>query len=103
MALGDAQGEASINIAGNSYSSSLLAMLDLHRQAAPEAGYVGTETVPVRTLDSVAGDYLRAGERLMIKIDVQGSRRHSCRSTKVRRCSARYSSASLQRDSSCGA
>jgi FkbM family methyltransferase len=72
MALGDAHGDANINIAGNSYSSSLLGMLDLHRQAAPEAGYVGTEAVPVRTLDSVAGDYLRAGERLMIKIDVQG-------------------------------
>ena len=72
MALGDAPGEATINIAGNSFSSSLLFMRDLHREAAPEAGYIGTESVPVRTLDSVSGEYLSAGERLMIKIDVQG-------------------------------
>jgi FkbM family methyltransferase len=72
MALGDAHGEANINIAGNSYSSSLLSMGALHREAAPEADYIGTESVPVRTLDSVAGEYLRDGERLMIKIDVQG-------------------------------
>ena len=37
MAIGNIDGEVDINIAGNSGSSSILAMLDLHRQAAPES------------------------------------------------------------------
>lgn len=72
MAIGDRDSEARINVAGNSFSSSLLPMHDLHRQAAPDAAYVDRETVPVRRLDSVAPQLMRAGERCLIKMDVQG-------------------------------
>ena len=72
MALGDAENEQRIHIAGNSFSSSLLEMGELHRQAAPTAAYVASETVQVRRLDGVAPEYVRDGERCLIKIDVQG-------------------------------
>jgi len=57
-ALGDHEGEAEINIAGNSESSSILPMLESHRSAAPSSAYQGKEMVPVKTLDAVAGQYL---------------------------------------------
>jgi FkbM family methyltransferase len=72
MALGDVEGEATINIAGNSYSSSLMPMGKLHSHVAPDAGYIGSEKVPLRRLDSVAGDFVRAGQKYLLKIDVQG-------------------------------
>ncbi|HKU15253.1 MAG TPA: FkbM family methyltransferase [Steroidobacteraceae bacterium] len=72
MALGDREGEERIHIAGNSFSSSLLTMRELHRQAAPAAAYVDSETVHVRRLDAVAPEYVHSGERCLIKIDTQG-------------------------------
>lgn len=89
MAMGDCEGEAAINIAANSFSSSLLSMGDLHRSVAPAAAYIGTEKVPIRRLDSVAAEYVRPGERCLVKIDVQGYEQkvldgaHECLSTAV--------------------
>lgn len=71
-ALGDQEGEIEINIAGNSESSSILPMLELHRNAAPEAIYQGKETVPIKTLDAVAGPYLKDARAVFLKIDTQG-------------------------------
>jgi len=71
-ALGDAEGEVEINIAGNSASSSLLPMLDSHLAAAPFTAYVGKETVLLRTLDSVAADYISRFKNPFLKIDTQG-------------------------------
>jgi FkbM family methyltransferase len=51
-AIGASDGWAEINIAGNSYSSSLLPMLDLHRETAPQSAYQGTEPCRVIALDS---------------------------------------------------
>ena len=50
-ALGESDGEATIHVAANSQSSSLVHMLDRHMQAAPRSRYIGSETVEVRTLD----------------------------------------------------
>lgn len=72
-ALGATVESAVINIAGNSFSSSLRPMLACHLAAAPEAAYVGTEAVPVETLQSVIAQRF-AGEppRFALKIDTQG-------------------------------
>jgi FkbM family methyltransferase len=44
-AVGAKTGSVQINIAANSFSSSLLPMLDSHRDAAPGSRYVGSEQV----------------------------------------------------------
>jgi FkbM family methyltransferase len=71
MALGAEAGEAEIHIAGNSYSSSLLPMLESHLHAEPESKYVGTEKVQMKRLDDALGT-LAAGRRIYLKMDVQG-------------------------------
>ncbi len=71
-ALGDHNGEVEINIAGNSLSSSILPMLESHRSAAPESAYQGKESVQLKTLDSVAGKYLKDAKAPLLKIDTQG-------------------------------
>jgi FkbM family methyltransferase len=74
-ALGDRDGTAILNVAGNSVSSSVLAMLPAHLRSAPESAYVGTEEVPLRRLDSVLEEHGRPGERAFLKVDAQGSER----------------------------
>jgi FkbM family methyltransferase len=71
-ALGDHDGEVEINIAGNSFSSSILPMLESHRSAAPESAYKGKEIAPIKTLDAVAGKYLKDAQAPFLKIDTQG-------------------------------
>lgn len=71
-AIGAEDGEVEINVAANSQSSSILEMLDAHSKAAPDSYYMGTETVPLRKLDSLASDYLHEASRLFLKVDTQG-------------------------------
>lgn len=71
-ALGDHEGEVEINIAGNSYSSSILPMLESHRRVAPESSYQGKEVAPLRTIDAVADEYLKEAGMPFLKIDTQG-------------------------------
>lgn len=72
-ALGDFDGATSMNVAGNAgESSSILPMLQRHRDVFPRANYIGTEEVTVSRLDSVASEVLVAGEVAFLKIDVQG-------------------------------
>ena len=70
--LGDRAGFSEINVAGNSVSSSLLAMLPTHANAAPESVYVGTERIEVRTLDAVFDSVARSERNVYLKIDTQG-------------------------------
>ena len=72
MALGDAEGEISIHVAGNSLSSSILDMLSEHERAAPGSAFVGSEKVPLRRLDEVAPDYMTGAKSVLLKIDTQG-------------------------------
>jgi FkbM family methyltransferase len=72
MALGDHDGAITLNLAGNSASSSVLPMLPSHVRAAPESRYIGSETVDLRTLDSVSTELATDTERLFLKLDVQG-------------------------------
>ncbi len=75
-ALGSSPGFAEINIAGNSWSSSLLSMLESHRSAAPESAYVGVERVAVRTLDELYEDMCPEGSTAFMKVDTQGFTMH---------------------------
>jgi FkbM family methyltransferase len=71
-AIGAESGEIEINVAGNSASSSILAMLDRHRDVAPQSAYVGRETVPLMRLDDAAAAYPGDPARTWLKIDTQG-------------------------------
>lgn len=75
MALGRTPGSAEIHVASNSDSSSLLPMLDSHRDAAPDIHYVGTESVTVSTLDAEFPAADVAGRRCYLKVDAQGFER----------------------------
>jgi FkbM family methyltransferase len=70
--VGDREGEVTINIAGNSVSSSLLPMLESHLNAAPHADYIGKEIVPLLTIDSIVPDYFKNFKKPFLKIDTQG-------------------------------
>jgi FkbM family methyltransferase len=72
-AIGASEAWGEINIAQNSYSSSLLPMLDLHREAAPESAYCGTQPCRVITLDSYIERTFSDPTTLFgLKIDTQG-------------------------------
>jgi FkbM family methyltransferase len=71
-ALGSFDGGAEINVAGNSTSSSLLEMEERQLESAPEARYVGTEEVTVARLDSIWPELVKEGDRVYLKLDVQG-------------------------------
>jgi len=76
-ALGAENSTLTINVAGNAgRSSSLLPMLEEHRNALPDASYVSTQVVEQRTLDGLSDVILRSGEIIYLKIDVQGYERH---------------------------
>lgn len=71
-AIGNYDGEVDINISGNSVSSSILPMSDLHVNAAKESSYVSKIKVPIRKLDSVGIPYVKEGSTFFLKIDTQG-------------------------------
>lgn len=63
----------SINVAGNSVSSSLLPMESAHVDAAPASAVTGVEEVAVTTLDAVVPGYLPSPTaQFFLKIDTQG-------------------------------
>lgn len=73
MAIGDHEGDISINVASNNgASSSIFGMLEAHRTAAPGVAYIGSELAPINRLDRVAGGFLGKSENLFLKADVQG-------------------------------
>ncbi len=71
-ALGDSEARTVINVAGNSYSSSLVGMLPTHEGAAPESRYIGQEEIVVKTLDSVFDEFCSKDDKVYLKIDTQG-------------------------------
>ncbi len=76
FALGHEDTQSKINIAGNSYSSSLLDMKEAHVKAAPESEYVAEEEIAVKKLDSVIDDHCSKTDRIMLKVDTQGYEKH---------------------------
>jgi FkbM family methyltransferase len=74
-ALSATAGTAELHVAGNSWSSSLRPMRDVHLRAAPDSRYVGRETVRMETLDAAFDRHVRADDRVWLKIDTQGHER----------------------------
>jgi FkbM family methyltransferase len=72
LALGDSTGPLEMNVSANSVSSSALPILPIHRYSSPSSEQVGVETVQVERLDDVWSDFVRPGERVMLKVDTQG-------------------------------
>ncbi|WP_373549801.1 FkbM family methyltransferase [Haliscomenobacter sp.] len=71
-ALGDEDTTSTINIANNSYSSSILNMLPVHLSSAPESKYVATEEIEIKKIDSIFSTFCAKEESVMMKIDTQG-------------------------------
>jgi FkbM family methyltransferase len=71
-ALGAADESAEINVSGNTFSSSLLAMEERHQRSAPESAYVATEQIAVHRLDSIWDEVVGDAESVYLKLDVQG-------------------------------
>lgn len=71
-ALGSANTSATLNIAGNSVSSSLLGMLPAHLAVAPDSKYIGQQPVEVHTLDSLYDSMCARAHNIYLKIDTQG-------------------------------
>lgn len=72
MAIGEFDGEITINKAGNSTSSSILVMESLHEDAAPQSKYIGAEKVPIHKLDTFTHPLLLSNSNILLKIDTQG-------------------------------
>ena len=70
MAIGEKDGEATLNLAANSVSSSLLPVHQRSIEVFEGTRYVATEKVPVRRLDDVVAPAWQAP--FAIKIDTQG-------------------------------
>ena len=71
-AVGNRNGFIDINISKNSVSSSILPMLESHLKAADSSVYIGYESTPMITLDSVIKEYLPVNSSCFLKIDTQG-------------------------------
>jgi FkbM family methyltransferase len=71
-AVSDRPGLLTINVAGNSVSSSVLPMLAGHLDAAPSSRYVNTEQVPATTVDDIVERHHLDPASTLLKIDVQG-------------------------------
>lgn len=76
VAIGADQGEVEINVAGNSFSSSILEMLPDHERVAPDSSPIGVEHTPLAPLDIAARSYIGQNDVIFIKIDTQGYENH---------------------------
>lgn len=72
VAVGAEEGRVALHVAGNSQSSSLLEMMELHEIAAPESKYRAVESTPCRTLDALLSGETDKEPRYYLKIDTQG-------------------------------
>jgi FkbM family methyltransferase len=72
VAIGERETEIELHVAGNTYSSSILDMLDSHARAAPDSTYIGVERVRMARLDALALPELASIDAAFLKIDTQG-------------------------------
>lgn len=72
MGIGDFDGETIINVAANSFSSSVLEMLPAHLESAPDSEFIKKENIKIKRIDSVINDYSKPFDHIFLKIDTQG-------------------------------
>lgn len=76
VAVGDSACEVTVNIAGDSVSSSVLPMLRSHTDAAPKSKPIGAEVARQDRLDNLIAELdVSPGSRVFLKIDVEGYER----------------------------
>ena len=61
-----------INVAGNSFSSSILPMTDAHLTAAPGSGYIATQKIQLRSVATLVAENRIDPARTLLKVDTQG-------------------------------
>ena len=72
-AIGNENGEIEINVANNSYSSSILGIHQNHLSAAPDSKYIDKEKIKIKTLaEVVSSQTITSFHSILLKIDVQG-------------------------------
>ena len=71
-AMGSHSGKSKINVAGNSFSSSILDMLPQHEEAAPESAFSHQLDIVIKTMDEVFPKLVKDTDRCYLKIDTQG-------------------------------
>lgn len=72
VAVGAEPGEATINVAANSFSSSIRDMTDAHLRTAPGSRFIAAEVVPVTTVAELSATHAVDPARTLLKIDTQG-------------------------------
>ena len=71
IAVGNMDGTVNLNIAGNSFSSSILEMGNSHKSAAPHSAYIDSETVEIRKIDSIFDECAKnESKNIFLKLDV---------------------------------
>ncbi len=72
MAIGAEDGEVDIQVSAETDMSSILPQNEILKKISPSSAIENTERVPLRRLDSIAGDFISDTDRLFLKIDTQG-------------------------------
>jgi FkbM family methyltransferase len=72
IGIGSQNEKVKINISKNSFSSSILNILDSHVNAYPDSAYIDKEEITIKTLDSIFQDFYEPNDRILLKIDTQG-------------------------------
>jgi FkbM family methyltransferase len=75
MALGDHDGEITLNLFNRSDMNSLHGLSDAAKEIFPKLDPIGTEMVAMRRLDAVLADFVMPGETPFLKLDTQGAER----------------------------
>lgn len=71
FALGELTTTSTINVAGNSESSSILDMEQTHEESAPDSVYIGKQLIEIKALDDIFDEF-SSFKRIYLKLDVQG-------------------------------
>jgi FkbM family methyltransferase len=72
FAIGNEEGNTLINVAGNTFSSSINNMLESHLKVEPSSRYICTENITIKRLDTIFNSFHSSCDVILLKIDTQG-------------------------------